>query len=288
MKWSPAGAADGELVFVSGHPGATDRLSTVAQLETERDLISPISIDVVSRRIAALRKYGAQGAEQARQAAGTLFSLENALKAERGEYQGLLDARLMEKKRKEEQDFRARIDANREWKTLYGDAWDAIAAAENVNRALYKASRFQQLRGSSLASLATSLLRYIDEKQKPDAERLNGYHDAQLQGLELQLFSPAPVYPALDEALLADALQQSFEELGAIGSLQSGGVEESQRRSGRRRKPSPAPGSPIRRRARRSRLRERRVFGRRRIRWSFSHGPPIPSLARIRKPSTIG
>jgi hypothetical protein len=216
LKWSAGGAADGELVFVSGHPGSTDRLSTVAQLETERDLISPISIDVVSRRIGALRKYSAQGAEQARQAAGTLFSLENALKAERGEYQGLLDAKLLEKKRNEERDFRARIDASRDWKTLYGDAWDAIAAAEKVHRSVYKASRFEQLRGSSLAALATSLVRYIEEKQKPDGERLNGYHDAQLQGLELQLFSPAPVYPALDEALLADALQQSLEELGPM------------------------------------------------------------------------
>jgi hypothetical protein len=214
LKWSAAGASDGELVFVSGHPGATDRLSTVAQLETERDSVLPISIDVVNRRIAALRKYGGQGAEQARQAAGILFSLENALKADRGEYQGLLDTRLMEKKRREERDFRARIDANREWKTRYGDAWDAIAAAEKINRGLYKASRFQQLRGSSLADMVTSLLRYIEEKQKPDAERLNGYHDAQLEGLELRLFSPAPVYPSLDEALLADALQQSLEELG--------------------------------------------------------------------------
>jgi hypothetical protein len=215
LKWSASGAADGELVFVSGHPGTTDRLSTMAQLETGRDLDLPISIDVINRRLAALRKYAALGAEQSRQATGTIFSLENALKAYRGEYQGLLDAKLMDKKRKEEQDFRARIDASREWKASFGDAWDAIAAAERVNRELYKANRFQQLRGSSLAALTTSLVRYIEEKEKPDSERLNGYHDAQLQGLELQLFSPAPVYRALDEVLLADALQESLERLGA-------------------------------------------------------------------------
>src|ERR1700682_319782 len=120
----------------------------------------------------------------------------------------------MEKKRQEERDFRARIDANREWKAAYGDAWDQVAAAERVNRSLYKLSRFQQLRGSSLASLAGTLVRYIEEKQKPDAERLDGYHDSQLAGLELPLFSPAPVYTELDHALLADALQQSLEELG--------------------------------------------------------------------------
>ena len=214
LKWSANGAADGELVFVSGHPGSTDRLATVAQLESERDVVYPISIDVVTRRINVLRKYGELGPEQARQAANTRFSLENALKAYKGEFEGLQDAKLMDKKRQDERDFRARIDASREWKAQYGEAWDAIASAEKINRSLYKASRFQQLRGSSLAALATSLVRYIEEKQKPDPERLNGYHDAQLPALELQLFSPAPVYPGLDETLLAGALQEALEALG--------------------------------------------------------------------------
>jgi peptidase S46-like protein len=162
-----------------------------------------------------LRQYSAQGAEQARQAANTLFSLENALKAYTGEFQGLNDATLFEKKRTEERQFRAKIDANREWKTAYSGAWEAIEAAERINRNVYKANRFQQLRGSSLAGLASALVRYIEEKPKPDSERLAGYHDSQLPALELQLFSPAPVYPALDEVMLADALQESLEQLGA-------------------------------------------------------------------------
>jgi Peptidase S46 len=215
LKWSAKGAADGELVFVSGHPGSTDRLDTAAQLETERDLVYPISIAVINRRLAVLRQYSAQGAEQARQAANTLFSLENALKAYTGEFQGLNDANLFEKKRTEERQFRAKIDANREWKTAYGGAWEAIDAAERINRNIYKANRFQQLRGSSLAGLASALVRYVEEKPKPDSERLSGYHDSQLPALELQLFSPAPVYPALDEVILADALQESLEQLGA-------------------------------------------------------------------------
>jgi Peptidase S46 len=215
LKWSAKGAADGELVFVSGHPGSTDRLDTAAQLETERDLVYPISIAVINRRLAVLRQYSAQGAEQARQAANTLFSLENALKAYTGEFQGLNDVTLFEKKRTEERQFRAKIDANREWKTAYGGAWESIETAERINRNIYKANRFQQLRGSSLAGLASTLVRYIEEKPKPDSERLAGYHDSQLPALELQLFSPAPVYPALDEVMLADALQESLEQLGA-------------------------------------------------------------------------
>jgi hypothetical protein len=214
LKWSAMGAADGELVFVSGHPASTDRLSTVAQLETERDIVYPVLLNMANRRLGVLRKYSGQGAEQARQAANAMLSVENALKAYTGEYQGLSDPKLFTKKREEEREFRARIDANPEWKAAYGDAWDRIAAAEQQRRSLFKTSRYQQIRGAALAGLASSLVRYIEEKQKPDGERVSGYHDAQLPALELQLFSPAPIYPVLDEALLADTLQQSLGELG--------------------------------------------------------------------------
>ena len=38
LKWSAGGAKDGEVTFVSGHPGGTSRLLTVAQLENIRDV----------------------------------------------------------------------------------------------------------------------------------------------------------------------------------------------------------------------------------------------------------
>jgi hypothetical protein len=186
----------------------------VAQLETERDVVYPLSIGVITRRLEVIRQYAAQGEEQARQATEMRFGLENALKAYRGEYDGLRDAQLFAKTQDEERSLRARIAGNPQWNAAYGGAWDAIDAAERARRSLYTTSRFQQLRGSELAGLATTLVRYIEERQKPDAERLGGYHDAQLPALELRLFSPAPVYPSLDAPLLADALQESLEVLG--------------------------------------------------------------------------
>ena len=81
-------------------------------------------------------------------------------------------------------------------------------------------------------ALAATLVRYIEEKAKPDAERLNGFHDAQLAGLELRLFSPAPVYPALDEVLLADSLQESLEELGPSDPFNAGRAEGPHARRG--------------------------------------------------------
>jgi len=214
LKWSAKGAAADELVFVSGHPGSTDRLKTVAQLEFLRDVLYPISLATIDRRLDALRAYGKRGPEQLRQTTDFVFGLENSLKALTGEATGLKDPVIFEKKQREEKEFRALIDKNSEWKAAYGSAWDDIARAQQRARALYKPMRFRQLRGSSLAGTAFALVRYVDEVAKPDAERLDGYHDSQLESLKFSLLSAVPTYPEMDIAVLADALQQSLEELG--------------------------------------------------------------------------
>jgi hypothetical protein len=215
LKWKTAGAADGELVFVAGHPGSTDRLRTVAELETQRDHLYPTSLKVVKRRLGVLRDYARQGEEPARQAADLTFGLENALKALTGEYNGLLDTKIMGKKQEDERAFLALVNGNDAWKREYGGAWAVIAEAEKRHRALLKPERFQSLRGSQLAGLAAAIVRYGAEIQKPDGERLDGYHDAQLPSLLPYLTSPRPFHLPLEEALLSDALQESVEELGA-------------------------------------------------------------------------
>jgi hypothetical protein len=214
LKWNAKGAADQEPVFVTGHPGTTDRDDTVAELETERDVIFPASMKVVRRRLAVLRKYSSLGAEQARQANGAIFGLENALKAFTGEYNGLVDPKILAKKSADERSLREQIARKPEWQSAYGGAWTAVQRAQEVRRRQYKTERFAQLRGSSLAPLGLIFVQYAAEIGKPDPERLDGYHDSQLATLKFQLSSPAPYYPALEQALLADSLQESLEELG--------------------------------------------------------------------------
>src|SRR4029079_4695938 len=81
LKWNPKGAADGELVFVSGHPGSTQRLDTLAQLEAERHLHAPATLKILHSRIDKLKKYSATGPEASRRAMSQIFGLENSLKA---------------------------------------------------------------------------------------------------------------------------------------------------------------------------------------------------------------
>jgi hypothetical protein len=213
LKWNPKGAADNELVFVSGHPGSTERMSTVAELEYLRDAGEPNTIKLLRSRIATLEKYSAQGAEQARQAASAIFSLANSLKANDGRLKGLQDPNVMGKKRAEEADFRAKVMANAEWRTAYGGAWDAIAGAEKKAATRAKERAYRAL-DSQFATLAGTIVQYVAEIKKPDGERLAGYHDAQLDSLKQRLFSPAPLYPAMEIARLAGTLELSAAELG--------------------------------------------------------------------------
>src|SRR5271165_7686551 len=91
LKWNAQGAADNELVFVSGNPGSTQRDDTVAQLTLERDVIEPGVLKLLRHRVAVLQLFGEQGPEQAREAGTQIFFLQNSRKAFEGRLQGLLD-----------------------------------------------------------------------------------------------------------------------------------------------------------------------------------------------------
>lgn len=214
LQWSEKGADDGELVFVSGNPGSTERQSTIAQLEYMRDYQYPLILKSLKRRIEMLKQYSLRGKEETRQAASLIFGMENSIKANQGEYEGLLDKNIFEKKQKEENDFRSLIANNPEWQKEFGGAWDAIAESKKKNAELLKPMIFRGLRGSRMAQLALMLVQYVAEVKKPDGERLDGFHDAQLESFKFNLFSPAPVYPQLEEYRMTDGLKETIEELG--------------------------------------------------------------------------
>ncbi len=213
LKWNAKGADDGDLVFVSGHPGSTQRADTYAQLVFDRDTVTPTIIKLLKNRIATLKDYSARGPEQTRQAATMIFGLENSRKVYEGRLLGLQDKNLMEKKRKEEEDFKAKVDANPEWKKDYGNAWEKDSQAVDKSKSRINQQFYRGL-DSQLANLAISLVTYVAEIKKPDGERLPGYHEAQLDSLKLRLFSPAPVYPEMDTARMTSALQFDLNGIG--------------------------------------------------------------------------
>src|SRR6266404_8033153 len=218
FKWSRTGAKDGELVFVPGNPGSTARLDTVAHLEYLRDDGLPFTIKLLTRRHDALGKYRSMGEEQSRRAQEDYFGIENSLKAFRGELEGLQDKSLIAKKAKAEEALRRTVSADATKQKNYGDAWDSIAKGRQGLKSYYKelslldnGSAFN----SELFGIARALVRLAAESAKPNAERLPEFTDARRASFELNLYSPAPIYPDFEKVRLTESLAFMRDELGA-------------------------------------------------------------------------
>ncbi|MGB9180071.1 MAG: S46 family peptidase, partial [Pyrinomonadaceae bacterium] len=222
FKWSKTGAKDGELVFVTGNPGSTSRLNTVAHLQELRDTSIPILMRLLERREAMLMKYMTGGEEQTRRAQNELNSIQNSLKVYRGQLGGLKDKALLDRKMKEEEALRKSIASNAERQKKYGDAWDAIAKAHQNLPSYIKERRILDQAGgfnSSLFNFARTLVRLAAENAKPNNERLPEYTDARRASLELALYSPAPLYDDFEKLKMADSLAFMVELLGADSPL---------------------------------------------------------------------
>ncbi len=216
LKWSTKGVRDNDLVFVSGNPGSTGRMNTMAQLEFLRDVGYPLTLKVFKHRVEALKQYAAQSPENARQAQEDIFGYENSIKAVTGYMSGLLDKADMAKKQEEENKTRQAVQSDPKKKAAFGDPWGEVATAEDTLRGMYYPYRFLEAQlglAGSLPGYARWLVRVAAEKQKPNGERLREYRDSNLPVLEQRLFSTAPVYKGLETALLTSSLEDMQEAM---------------------------------------------------------------------------
>jgi hypothetical protein len=219
LTWSQAGAGENELIFVSGHPGRTSRLFTVAELEYTRDHRLPTVLEWLYRREVLLSVYSARTEENARRAKDELFSVQNSRKAYEGSLAGILDPDLMNRKRRAEQKLRENVATRAELKE-YLSAWNRIEEAQQIiqeNARMYNAL----IRGfdSKLFDIAQTLLRAGEERPKPNGERLREFRESARESLELELFSPEPLYDDYETLKLAASLTWLTGELGPTNEL---------------------------------------------------------------------
>jgi hypothetical protein len=217
LKFSPKGAQDEELVFVSGHPGRTSRLLTMSELTYLRDAAMPLRLANLKRVEVLLGNWSARSEENARRARDELFGVQNSRKALDGRLAGLLDPDLFSSKARAEADFCAQLE-KRDDLADARQAFDKITEATRITGA--QAVRHGLLEGgqafhSESFGLARTLLRAGDEQPKPNGERLREFSDSGKPSLELELFSEKPIYTDMEILLLADALTAAAGKLGA-------------------------------------------------------------------------
>jgi hypothetical protein len=217
LQWSRTGVKDGDLIFVSGHPGSTGRLLTMAQLEFLRDVQYPATLKMLARRVALLQSFSKESEENARIAKEDVFGLQNAQKAITGYQSGLVDKSIMDSKAADEAKLHAAYKADPKNATAH-DPWDEITQAMKVQQSIYPQLNYlERMRGfySHLAQDARILVRAAAEKAKPNQQRMREFRDSNLASLEQQLFSTEPIYKSLEIAELTDSLSEMQEAVGA-------------------------------------------------------------------------
>ena len=215
INWN--GPAAGEAVFVSGHPGSTDRQLTVAQLETLRATL-PFWI----LRNAELRgryiQFSKTGSENERIVADALNSLENQIKVRRKQLDALVDPSLMADKAATEKTLRAQAG------TAGGDPWQDIERASRRELELTVPYTFLESAAgfnSALFRYARTLVRVAAERGKPSEQRLREYAEPALPLLQQQLLAPVPVYPERETLTLTFGLERMREFLGPDNAVVS-------------------------------------------------------------------
>ncbi len=216
LRWNAAPPAENQPVFVSGSPGATQRLLTQSQLRTVQDVTLPLDQLVTSELRGRLLQFAQANERNAFIAGQAISGVENNYKRGFGRQQALIDQRFMANRAKFEADFRGRVQADPALRQSIGDPWTDLANLQPELTRLYPGYYMLEGRaggGSQLFAWARDLVRAAQERGKPGAGRLPEYGDARLPQVENSLLATRPTYPALDEVQIGWWLSKTREIL---------------------------------------------------------------------------
>jgi len=216
LRWNSNKVKEGDLVFVSGHPGNTSRQLTMPELEYLRDQSFPYKMQRLHSLEVMLLAYSSRSDENARRAKKDLFGVQNSRKLMQGRFEGLLDSSLMMQKQADEQHLRASVAKDPNAEEIL-PSLDRIANAQQIiahNAQQYSLLEAADGFNSTLFHIARTISRAVEEKTKSNEERLREFRESNLESLEFQLFSEKPIYDDFEQVKLAESLTWLVEQIG--------------------------------------------------------------------------
>lgn len=227
LKWNAEGPKEGELTFVSGHPGKTDRQLTTDELAHMRDHEVPFLLNMFNRREVFLTAFAARSFENARRVNKELRSIQNNRKRYDGYLAALLDPEIDRSLKTREQRLRDAMTKDAKWKGTLAAYGRIKKAQEETAKILPVYNYYEAFRGpatatyraprgfySTLFKYARRLLRAGDEGPKPNGERFPEFRDSNRESLELDLFSNEPVFDDVEQIMLTDSLTDLASRFG--------------------------------------------------------------------------
>jgi hypothetical protein len=174
FEWNPDGAAEGELVFVTGNPGSTARQITLSQYMYQRVVFHPMILDFFDQRLEVMHAIQAADPERGRAMQNQIFGFENTQKLYRGQLGGLRDVDLTARKIRWENEFRAAVEADPALAAEYGDVWGKIAEINETMAELAPTVYLNNpnfLNASAHLQMAGRLSQYVQTAAMPEDQR---------------------------------------------------------------------------------------------------------------------
>ncbi|MFJ6024861.1 S46 family peptidase [Brevundimonas sp. NPDC092305] len=207
LKWNANAPAEGDVTFVAGNPGTTQRLLTISQLERLRDQQLPVTLIQNSELRGRLLEYSLTGDEAKRVSFDPVFGLENSFKVYYGQQGALTDPAFMQVKRDQETELRQRVAADPALVQQIGDPWADLERVQATARDLYLP--FRQLDqaaggGSTLYQMAKALVRAAKNTEATPEQRAR---------LAATMGEETPIYADMEEIRLRYWLSKTREYL---------------------------------------------------------------------------
>jgi hypothetical protein len=231
LKVNPRGPADGELTFVSGDPGKTDRQLTTDELADMRDRFLPYALSLFKRREILLHSFGERTFENARRVRADYYGVTNNRKRYDGYIAGLLDPQIWQELQAREQKLRSAISKDAKFATA-ASAYDQIKKAQaeivkaapvynylEIERSKTTSYRPPRALYSNLFKYARLLVRAADEQAKPNDQRMEDFRESAHESLELEIFSTEAIYDDVEVLTLTDSLTDFASAFGASHPL---------------------------------------------------------------------
>jgi hypothetical protein len=210
LKVQPAGVKEGDLVFVVGYPGRTQRHQTYAEVKETTEWAFPRVVKTYQEQIAILEELGKQDPELKIKVAGRLRGLNNALTNRKGQLEGLLKGGILAEKEHAQKDLEAWIAADTARPREYGDVLPALAAiqAESEKTRERDAAFDGLFRASSMLNAAHAAhLLSLEKAKKNDMDREPEYQERNWKRIrEGQERAQRTMDARIDKALLQWAM----------------------------------------------------------------------------------
>ena len=217
LRWRQGGPKAAEPVFISGHPGSTDRLLTMSQLKMQRDVLLPLWLLRYSELRGRMLAWQNTSEEAARTVQQRIAGIENSIKVRRNQLKALHNDAMLAEKEAQERQLRAALAADPELNAAYGDAWNLIDAAIDTHRNFYEEHLFIESAAafnSELFDYARTIVRGTAERKLPNNERIRAYTDAALPQVEQGLSAKRPIDKEYEKLSLTFTLEKMREWLG--------------------------------------------------------------------------